>query len=949
MTTITKEEEHQGIVKNMEVSLSWAQTTILAPSAGKANDFFGNAVSMSGEVAVIGAPRTQVGTNVKQGKAYVYRKSGSAWILEASLAASDGASYDLFGSSVAILNDAIVVGSPNATVSGHLGQGKSYVFKKTTSWSQMQILTSTGSPNDKFGSSIAISSDYVVIGAYNALSGANVSQGKVYLYKNNSGTWSYDVELFSNDSKDHDFFGYSVGINGDVIAVGAPNAQVGTQSYQGKAYVFRLVESLWTQEAMLVSADGSQNDRMGTAVDVFGSFVFVGIPYAQVGSNDNEGKVVVYEYNSPSWAVLFTVYCQSGADGTLFGSALRFSGEVLLVGAPWATVGSNANQGQVFAYRKDGDYFAYEATLQASDGRAENQFGKSVGISGNVGIVGSSIYGTTSAEEGSTALVQYQGEAYMFLRTPSTIPPVVFQKCDSLYSSFKCYWYSLLPSVYQYQIKYLENYSVITSPSLSGGVYSKVFSAPAYPDVKGNLDCLIQIHACNTTTGECGEPSYIYPLTTRISKLNNFAFNASRDSIQFSWTAPNVPIEGGYPKLDHYNITYQTGILPAKSSLISNQATSYLLSGLELVTNYSISIFACRTSACTGEDQGEVQSKWISTIFNAVQNFACSVSNYYTISCSWTQPNDPITPYYYYLTYSAATQNNSGSKNTTAKSTSFTALYSNVDYQISVYAVDKNYELGIVSSTTVKTTQLPVPEVTGTSTQSEQIRYNFNTISQAKGYLITLDNGATWTNFTSVSVYSGSATAIKQKIPGNVEYSTMIRYCSEITCNLALAGSPTNTSLLTPSLGSVSSLNCTGGIGSVNCTWNPLVLSGGLRKYIFSYGSDSVCLSNQTTQIFRDNLVQGVTYEIGVVSSADYNCDSSSYSSPATRVSVFTLKSEQSSSDSHSTVVITATLCIFFGLILILIIFFISRKRYKIQEEKAKQNLAFNLDELEIQ
>ncbi len=108
----------------------WAsatETAKLTASDGAASDLFGQSVAISGDTVVVGADGDDVGANADQGSAYVFVKPGGGWVSAtetAKLTASDGAANDLFGTSVAVSGDTVVVGSPGA--SGD--RGAAYVF-----------------------------------------------------------------------------------------------------------------------------------------------------------------------------------------------------------------------------------------------------------------------------------------------------------------------------------------------------------------------------------------------------------------------------------------------------------------------------------------------------------------------------------------------------------------------------------------------------------------------------------------------------------------------------------------------------------------------------------------------------------------------------------------------------------------------------------------------------
>ena len=236
------------------------QTAELTASDGAADDQFGNSVAIDSETdtVVVGAFGATVDGNSGQGAAYVFAEPVSGWAnmnQTAELTSSYGAASGTFGKSVAISGDTVVVGAYWATVGGNSEQGAAFVFVEPGStWANMtqtaELTASDGAANDQFGNSVAIDSetDTVVVGAYNATVGGNFEQGAAYVFVEPSSGWSEDLntpptltqtaKLTASDGAAGNWFGMSVGISDDTVVVGAPEATVGGNAYQGAAYVF---------------------------------------------------------------------------------------------------------------------------------------------------------------------------------------------------------------------------------------------------------------------------------------------------------------------------------------------------------------------------------------------------------------------------------------------------------------------------------------------------------------------------------------------------------------------------------------------------------------------------------------------------------------------------------------------------------------------------------------
>jgi len=213
---------------------TWNYDSLFA-SDGAANDFFGYSVSLSGDTALIGAPNAD---NFK-GWAYVFTRVGVFWEQQQKLTASIGAPNDQFGWSVSLSGETALIGAAGDDDNGDTS-GAAYVFTRTgTTWVQQQKLTaSDAAPENLFGDSVSISGDTALIGAieYDGF------KGSAYVFSRTGATWAQQAKLLVSDGAVGDQFGGSVSISGDTALIGAPwDDDVGAKS--GSAYVFTKSEN----------------------------------------------------------------------------------------------------------------------------------------------------------------------------------------------------------------------------------------------------------------------------------------------------------------------------------------------------------------------------------------------------------------------------------------------------------------------------------------------------------------------------------------------------------------------------------------------------------------------------------------------------------------------------------------------------------------------------------
>jgi hypothetical protein len=147
---------------------TWSEETKLIAPNPASGDTFGFSVALDGDTALIGANGADPGPGLSAGQAHVFVRSGTTWVEQALLSASDGSSSDRFGAAVALSGDTAVVGAPFDDNAAGLNAGSTYVFVRNgTTWSEQGRLVPLAPQNQaEFGTSVAIEGDTAVVGAY---------------------------------------------------------------------------------------------------------------------------------------------------------------------------------------------------------------------------------------------------------------------------------------------------------------------------------------------------------------------------------------------------------------------------------------------------------------------------------------------------------------------------------------------------------------------------------------------------------------------------------------------------------------------------------------------------------------------------------------------------------------------------------------------------------------
>ncbi len=360
------------------------------------NDSLGFSVAVQGDTLVLGTLQPN-----EVGVAYVYRRAADNWKQTAKLTASDSAPGDLFGASVAIDGDTILVGAPDATIGKNPDQGAVYSFSRAGAAARTEtakLTASDGAAFDALGSSLAIHGDTIVAGAPLTTVNDNAHQGALYTFtRDGLAARTETAKLTASDGVAQATLGSSVAIDGDTIVAGAPSDVVGA-NIQGAAYTFaRTGATARTETAKLTSSHGHAGDVLGQSVAIDGDTIVAGAPGATVGG---VAKGAVYTFTRSGASARTetgTLSASDGSDKTLLGYSVAIDADTILAGAPTQTVGRNLQQGSAYTFSRTGPGARRQTSeLSDRDGAANDLFGLSVALDAGATVVGAPIRGEVS-------------------------------------------------------------------------------------------------------------------------------------------------------------------------------------------------------------------------------------------------------------------------------------------------------------------------------------------------------------------------------------------------------------------------------------------------------------------------------------------------------------------------------------------------------------------------
>jgi hypothetical protein len=375
-------------------STAYSQVRKLLASDGESRDVFGWSVAVDGETMVVGAIYVD-DEGYDAGAVYVLqRNSGGAgnWGEVAKLTASDAQANDEFGRAVAVDGDVVVVGTTGEDSLGSKA-GAAYVFHRNSggvdNWGEVKkIMASDGGMEDYFGTSVSVDGDVIVVGS-RMDDAAGIDAGAAYVFHRNSGgvdNWGQVKKIIGSDVTGGNYFGTSVAVSGDVIVVGS-NGDDAISADAGAAYVFHRDiggTDNWGESARITASDGEMGDWFGYSVAVDGDIIVVGAYH----KNFSTGAAYIYGRNTggtDTWGEIKKITASVSKMYDDFGFSVAVDADVIVVGS----YGGVAGAAHVFHRNNGGvDSWGEMKRIISDDAESGDDFGKSVAVSADMIVAG---------------------------------------------------------------------------------------------------------------------------------------------------------------------------------------------------------------------------------------------------------------------------------------------------------------------------------------------------------------------------------------------------------------------------------------------------------------------------------------------------------------------------------------------------------------------------------
>jgi len=426
---------------------NWGQMKKIVAADRAADDRFGVSVAISDTLLLVGAPYEKEDANGMNtlngaGSAYLFSKNGGGadfWGQVKKIVAIDRATNDNFGYAVSMSGNIAVVGAPTADEGGTVTDcGAVYIFSKDQDglnyWGLVKKVTEPQKENaDKYGKSLVINGTTLLVSAPQENQdpyGNNpvVYAGSAFFLEQNSGgvnQWGIQQKIALKDYVANQHYGNAVAMEGDFAVISGMDdfADANGQNHTkqaGAAWIFKNVNGQWTLVKKLVAPDRNAFDNFGFTVAINGPNIVVGAYLHDLdgnGANPLQDAGAAYIFNkdaggTDNWGLVKKLVAYDRAYGTGFGSSVAISGSTLVAGAYGASedaTGANTltAAGAAYVFSKDlggTNNWGLIKKITPADRKYEDLFGEAAAMEDNYMVIGASACDDNNVNAGAAYL-----------------------------------------------------------------------------------------------------------------------------------------------------------------------------------------------------------------------------------------------------------------------------------------------------------------------------------------------------------------------------------------------------------------------------------------------------------------------------------------------------------------------------------------------------------------
>jgi len=363
--------------------------------------------------------------NDMRGAAYVYERTPMGWVEVDELEPSQPSSTSPPQDQ---FGNAVAIEGDLAVVASrahNTGRGIIYIYERMSSgWQEVHFVVEP-LINAAFGAAVAIDGGRVFVGRPFPYQASGAPRA-VLVYEEVGGAWTKTAEILPSQNSFQ--FGMALAVDSNRLIVGAPEPP----GSPGSAYIFHATVNGWSEEQRLTPSDGEPYDLFGAEVAISGDLALVGSPWA----NDYRGHAYAFVRDLPSgtWSESAILVANDSAEGDAFGSAILLQGTSALISATGDDDFAQSS-GSVYEFDGSGSTWVQVQETYSANPAQEDYFGTAIDRSGATLVIGAAGLGN-GASGGNYALVQSNviGVPYCTVNPNSTGEPAVigaFGSCDA--------------------------------------------------------------------------------------------------------------------------------------------------------------------------------------------------------------------------------------------------------------------------------------------------------------------------------------------------------------------------------------------------------------------------------------------------------------------------------------------------------------------------------------
>ncbi len=332
---------------------------------------------------------------------------GQGPVTEFRLVADDPVDAAEFGRSVAMDGNLVAVGAGGADTDSVSSAGAVYLFKRQGRGyvPEAKLVAPDPTEGAEFGRAVAIQGNTVIVGARFAQVGDLSNAGAVYVFKKYQGSWHFEDKIVSPEPADEDNFGRALAFQGNLLVVTARKENLNAADV-GAAYVFVCRGGSWTNTAKITAGDPAPGAYFGQSVAVQEDLIVIG---ARNADPEGAGAAYIFRKSPDGWEEAAKITPPDGKADDNFGFTVAISGDTIAVGARRADLPGAKDAGAAYVFSLNGNSADLVARLTAGDAMAGDQLGQAIAIAGDVIAVG--------ANRADIVDDANRGAIYLFRRT----------------------------------------------------------------------------------------------------------------------------------------------------------------------------------------------------------------------------------------------------------------------------------------------------------------------------------------------------------------------------------------------------------------------------------------------------------------------------------------------------------------------------------------------------